>query len=414
MTRTVHRLRVGIEDQLAASRHGSALLEVPFEVGTHQDSVEVTLAYDREAAVIDLGCDGAAGWRGWSGGARDRFVIRRDAATPGYLPGELESGDWKVILGLYQVPVEPLDVTVTIEMPASSEVPPEPIAATSTTTVRASERRLPAPRGLTWFAGDFHSHTTHSDGEQSPSELAALAADNGLDFLAVTDHNTTSHHACLPRVGATHGITLLPGQEVTTARGHANAFGDIGWVDFREHPDRWVTDVAARGGLLSVNHPLQDEWAWQHPLATLPPALELWHITWFLKPTATAPWALLARWRSDAILLGGSDYHHPRHQYPPGTPVTWVAATDRSPEALLDAARAGRTAITRQPTPDTPALVRVDGDLIADAAEGTVLSDTEGRRRLILGERLVVPAHDAGLGPFRLETPDGAILAISP
>lgn len=409
MTRIVHTLRLGFEDLLAQE-----LRRIPFEVGPRDASLEVTLEYDRDAAVVDLGCESPAGWRGWSGGARDRFVIRPDAATPGYLPGELEAGEWSVQLGLYRMPVTPIDVTVTIQLPAMSEIPPEPEAPPTPDAPRASARGLPAPDGLTWYAGDFHAHSTHSDGEQSLSELAALATRNCLDFLAVTEHNTISHHAHLVTVGAAHGITLLPGQEVTTLRGHANAFGDIGWVDFREHPDRWVASVAERGGLLSVNHPLQEEWAWQHPLAVLPDAIELWHITWFREPKTTSPWALLARWRRDAILLGGSDYHHPRHGYLPGTPVTWVAAEECTPEAILAGVRAGRTAITRLPTPDAPALVRVGDDLVASAADGTVLSDLEGRRRRLHGDRIVVPVAQAGTGPFRLEATDGSILAISP
>ena len=54
---------------------------------------------------------------------------------------------------------------------------------------------------MQWLAGDFHSHTVHSDGVLSVGGLAALAASRGLDFLAVTDHNTTSHHAHLPEAG---------------------------------------------------------------------------------------------------------------------------------------------------------------------------------------------------------------------
>ncbi|WP_345214824.1 CehA/McbA family metallohydrolase [Georgenia halophila] len=408
MTRLVRALRFGLDDLLAED-----LRTVPFEVDGEQ-SVEVTLEYDRERAVVDLGCAGPDGWRGWSGGAREGFVIRPAAATPGYVPGPLEPGEWHVQLGLYRLPVEPIEVRVTIETPATSQVPPEPAGRRQPATPRASARALPAPDGLTWFAGDFHAHSTHSDGEQSLGELAALAVRNGLDFLAVTEHNTVSHHPLLADVGAAHDITLLPGQEVTTSRGHANAFGDIGWIDFREHPDRFVSEVADRGGVLSVCHPLQEEWAWQHPLATLPRAIELWHVTWLRESTATAPWTLLSRWRDDAILLGGSDYHHPRHGYLPGTPVTWVAAEDRSPDALLDGLHAGRTAITRLPSPDAPALVRIGDDLVALAAAGTVLGDMEGRRRLLHGDRVVLPAERAGTGPFRLESPGGEILAVSP
>lgn len=410
MTRTVHRLRLGLDDQLAAE-----VIAVPFEIGPGTESVEVTLDYPRSAdVVIDLGCEGAAGWRGWSGGARTGFVIRREAATPGYLPGELEPGAWSVQLGLYRLPADPVDVTVTVTTPAESAIPPEATAVARPAAPRASSRELPAPPGTRWLAGDFHAHSTHSDGEQSLAELAALAVGNGLDFLVVTEHNTVSHHALLPRLGAEHGLVLVPGQEVTTRRGHANAFGAIGFVDFRTPPAQWLGTVEERGGILSVNHPLDGAWAWQHPLEALPRALELWHVSWFRDLASTAPWALWPRWHQDAVPLGGSDYHHPRHGYPPGTPVTWVAAEDSSAEAILAAVTAGRTAITRLPTPDAPALVRVGDDLVAMAADGAVLSDLEGRRRRIRGDRVVVSASSAGTGPFRLESADRTLLAISP
>jgi predicted metal-dependent phosphoesterase TrpH len=79
-----------------------------------------------------------------------------------------------------------------------------------------------------WLAADFHAHTVHSDGALGIEELAALAVSRGLDALAVTDHNTTSHHAYLPSVGERYAIRLIPGQEITTDRGHANTLGTSG------------------------------------------------------------------------------------------------------------------------------------------------------------------------------------------
>ena len=62
---------------------------------------------------------------------------------------------------------------------------------------------------MRWLAADFHAHTVHSDGALGIEELAALAVSRGLDALAVTDHNTTSHHAYLPSVGERYGIRLI-------------------------------------------------------------------------------------------------------------------------------------------------------------------------------------------------------------
>lgn len=431
MTREERHLHLSIDDQIE-----NRYLEVPFELppgGT--SALEVTLAYDRDTAVIDLGCRDPERWRGWSGGARSRFAITQGpavqgAATPGYEPGELVAGRWAVVLGLHRMPADPVDVTVTIATGTDAggvedepPAPPPPSgsdAGTGGARVGRGRTRLgrdlPAPEGLTWYAGDLHAHTTHSDGTLSIAQLTAAAAGRGLDFLAVTDHNTVSHHPHLPAVGAEYDVCLLPGQEVTTHAGHANAFGDIGWIDFRRPAAQWQADVEARGGLLSVNHPIQDDCGWLYPVRT--GLLELWHISWFLDLTATGPWAYLRGLRAPdgapdrPVLLGGSDFHTPEQGFPPGTPTTWVAAEDRTPEAILDAVSAGRTAISRFPGPGEPVLARVDEDLVAVDADGTVLVDAVGRRRRVRGDRVTCagpPEH----GPYRLEAADRTLLAIS-
>ena len=88
----------------------------------------------------------------------------------------------------------------------------------------------------------------HSDGAQTVAELSRFAAGLGLDFIAVTDHNTVSHHRELPAAAARHGITLLPGQEVTTAGGHAGALGEVGWIDFRLPADSWLERPGGAAG----------------------------------------------------------------------------------------------------------------------------------------------------------------------
>ncbi|WP_149203033.1 CehA/McbA family metallohydrolase [Actinotalea subterranea] len=405
------RRRLGIDDQIA-----ERYLRVPFEVPAGAPSVEVLLGYDRTAGVLDLGCEGASGWRGWSGGARDRFVITRDGATPGYLPGELEPGEWHVVLGLHQLPAEGLDVRLEIRTPATGAVEPEVQAAPVPDVPRGSGRDLPAPPGMTWFAGDFHAHTVHSDGSESVSEIAARAVRSGLDFVAVTDHNTTSHHAHLPAAGATHGVTLVPGQEVTTAWGHANAFGDVGWVDFRRPAATWLEQVDARGGVLSINHPVDADCAWLHPVTAPPHAMELWHATWFREPASTFAWAYWRRMPPGVVPIGGSDFHDRGQGHTLGVPTTWVAAPDRSPEAIIDAVRSGRTAISiGAALPGGPVagpvLLRHEDDLLAFDADGAVLVDLDGRRRRVVGDRVRVPAS-WGHGTVHLEDAGRRLLAL--
>ncbi len=289
VTRTAKFSKVFTPEDRAASPYSYLPIDVP--PGCAGLSVE--LDYDTSAGVLDLGCFGPNGFRGWSGGARSRYVITPTTATPGYLAGELEPGEWQVVLGLHRIATPKLryQVTATIgsvepdpESPASesaSESGSEPgYVRPPPLPERPPRRQLPAESGWSWLAGDLHAHTVHSDGSLTIDELAALAVGQGLDFLAVTDHNTVSHHPLLPAASARAGLTLIPGQEVTTHRGHANAFGDIGWIDFRRPADSWVDEVSGRGGLLSVNHPLAGDCSWREPLTVRPPLAEIWHWSW--------------------------------------------------------------------------------------------------------------------------------------
>ena len=120
----------------------------------------------------------------------------------------------------------------------------------------------------------------HSDGALTVDELARFAAESGLDFIAVTDHNTISHHRELPQAARRYGVTLIPGQEVTTSEGHAGALGDVGWVDFRRPAPEWLKVTQDRGGLLSVNHPIAGPVSWMHAMPERPPLVEVWHWSW--------------------------------------------------------------------------------------------------------------------------------------
>ncbi|MEZ3177691.1 PHP domain-containing protein [Streptomyces pimonensis] len=61
---------------------------------------------------------------------------------------------------------------------------------------------------------DLHTHSTASDGTDTPAELVRKASAAGLDVIALTDHDTTRGHAeALSVLPA--GLTLVPGAELS-------------------------------------------------------------------------------------------------------------------------------------------------------------------------------------------------------
>src|SRR5688572_282635 len=61
---------------------------------------------------------------------------------------------------------------------------------------------------------DLHTHSSVSDGTESPAELLATAASAGLDVVALTDHDTTAGWAAAEEARPP-GLTVVPGMELS-------------------------------------------------------------------------------------------------------------------------------------------------------------------------------------------------------
>src|SRR5919109_1654130 len=161
--------------------------EVPFNVppGTRRITVQFSYTGREQGAIVDLGLWDPHGFRGWSGGNKSSFTVSETDATPSYLPGPIIPGTWTLMLGVPNMP--------------------EGASAEFTATVSFNEAGAAfsaVERGARWYRGDLHMHDAHSDGscksvsdKKVPCPLfktLEMAEERGLDFVAVTDHNTTS------------------------------------------------------------------------------------------------------------------------------------------------------------------------------------------------------------------------------
>ena len=65
---------------------------------------------------------------------------------------------------------------------------------------------------------DLHTHSSVSDGTETPAELLAAAATAGVDVLAITDHDTVAGWDEATAAAREHGVTLVRGIEISCAR----------------------------------------------------------------------------------------------------------------------------------------------------------------------------------------------------
>jgi predicted metal-dependent phosphoesterase TrpH len=62
---------------------------------------------------------------------------------------------------------------------------------------------------------DLHTHTTASDGSDTPSELVSNAVSEGLDVIGLTDHDTTSGWTEALEAANSSGLGVVPGIELS-------------------------------------------------------------------------------------------------------------------------------------------------------------------------------------------------------
>jgi len=353
------------QEQEEETRVGSGRFEpgapdwayLPVTVPAGVRELAVVYRYDRPAPppgvagnALDIGIfdesgfqlGNQRGFRGWSGGFRDRFTISRSAATPGYVPGPIRPGTWHVILGPYTV--APQGMQWTVEVTLRYGEPGEPFVPT------------PAPprasgRGRAWYRGDMHLHTVHSDGARLPEEVAAGARAAKLDFIVSTEHNT-------PTAGGIWGLHAGPdlliasGNEVTTRNGHYLALflPPEQWVDWRYRAvdgaiDRFVREIHRAGGLAVAAHPFCPfvGCAWKFGYRDFD-AVEVWNGPWTPDDeAAVALWdsLLVADPRGSWLpAAGNSDAH--REPQVIGLPQNVVLAADLERHAILEGVRMGR------------------------------------------------------------------------
>ncbi len=177
---------------------------------------------------------------GHRGGNVHLVQVTPTLATPGYLAGPLPAGVWTAQLDTHMLlPGPACTYRLEIMIDATTSVTPE-TGDTLTGVGRVDQNPRfdtvsnPAPG---WYRGDLHAHTIHSDATWDVADLVDATRRLSLDFVTLTDHNTTSS---LGEMAARTAPDLLTmgGMELTTFWGHAVCLGTTDWIDCARRPHR--------------------------------------------------------------------------------------------------------------------------------------------------------------------------------
>jgi len=283
-------------------------------------------------------------------GQSSSAIIAEQGSSPGMVDGAIPDGIWQMCLEVHEI-LTPCRYTLRVECLdalLARATPPRSLV------VQAPQRD--------WLAGDLHLHSDHSDGRQPVEAVARALAAAGLDFFALTDHNTTSGLRDLPDGGPVN----LPGVELTTFWGHATCLGIrqfIPWYEGeRMRRFRQIAgDVHGAGGLICVAHPVSPPQPlcagcrWEYPGFEWTDAdlLEIWNGDWDehapINVAAVQLWDRLLTSGLRIWGVAGSDMHDIEHLRHKRYARTHVHARGRSAGEVLRGLREGRIVLSSGP-----------------------------------------------------------------
>jgi len=325
--------------------------------------------------------DPDGGWRGRSDkgrGSRKPLVITPKAPPEGFVEGPMIPGVWRADVEVHAVvpPGASFGLKIWNEsLPkARKEKAPEDLPELAT-----PERPFPG-----WFRGELHSHSQHSDGGYPVSKLVRRAGELGLDFLALTDHNTLSGH---PELDACDFPTLK-GVEVTTFHGHHVVLGVDEMIPWHDHGERAdINEVAAafreKGALFTLSHPysIGDPVCTGCRFDSVPfdrenvDLIEIWHRDWKGErsdnQSAYDLWNEMWRDGYQPTAIGVRDWHNKTHEalLPGHLPTTAVESGTTEQADILAALRRGACYVTTGPW-ITFEMVSADGGTVPLGSRG--------------------------------------------
>ncbi len=349
--------RLTLEDMATHVAHqfkvpkGTGTIRVAF---THEPRHPGVGPIAHQLSISIYGPNGARGTR--HNNADQNPIISSLWASPGYLKGPIEPGEWLVEIDVHRI-LPPGGVTYQIEFTCE-------IAEIQTIDMEPLPKALQAARrrGPGWYTGDLHGHTFHSDGDYSPAEYLSVAHQRGYDFIALTDHNTSS---ALPEIRQLAGntITVIAGVELTTFNGHSLVLGKEDWIDWRVKDGTTmsgsVRSLQQAGALFIIAHPKAEghpfctgcRWAHSDMLPGPARHVEIWNREWTEYSFNEDSVRLFYQWLNSGyrmIATGGTDTHRPIRS---GHRISTnrVFANDNTEAEILAAIKLGHSYVTGGP-----------------------------------------------------------------
>ena len=231
-------------------------------------------------------------------GENQEIEIGEETATEGFMPGPLKEGFWEFIINCHGVFSEEVTGEIVVESVMEERDETEqslfvPLENISFVLNRKKRDRNPATLYQIERV-ELHSHTIHSDADQTTEQLLDQAEREEINWLAITDHNTyTAHVEAKNKNLFGKKINLLHGIEYTTFFGHFLVHGNLNdlnedWTKIsKTNLASFLKRVKEKDTYVTIAHPFDSGnpfctgCRWEYMLGNLDyvDAIEVWNGT---------------------------------------------------------------------------------------------------------------------------------------
>ena len=255
---------------------------------------------------------------------------------------------------------------------------------------------------IEWKCFELHTHTLHSDGNFSVSELCTAAKDFLYDAIVLTDHNTMSG---LDELNG-KAVPVIPGIEWTTFYGHMLVMGAEKYIDWRfvkpDTIDEYTQAVKDARGIIGIAHPFHMGspmctgcyWDFKVQNWNNIDYIEVWSEPFpqkrYNNVLAFSWWTELLNQGHRLAAGAGWDWHR-QPDRPLLPPATWLGLENGiiSTASVKEALAAGRTIVSIGPFPEMSLRRGEDffypGDVLDRGEAKFSISVDENRRKEIWG-----------------------------
>lgn len=256
--------------------------------------------------------------------------IREEEASDGFVAGPIQGGNWQVIVSCHGI--FSAEVKGSIEVIGMDAHAPRLAQQSSFGKIQVNQvlkDRQPYSGDCYFVKSELHAHTVHSDAQQTTQELLEQADQEGIAWLAISDHNTITAIEEAAHLADQYQVKIIPGLEFTTFYGHFLMHGAPhylfqNWTEVNlENVGAYLAYLKENPVNITIAHPFDqgNPWCtgcrWDYQLADLRhvDAIEIWN---YVNPhqsqsseKAYQQWVQLLAMGYEISATAGHDWHRP-------------------------------------------------------------------------------------------------------